>query len=60
MSLVQWAISFLLFAHGTSKEVRATCVVELFIIDLFLGLCISAAFSWFAWHHQLRVILWRS
>ena len=60
MSLVQRAISFLLYTHGISKEVRATVcswIVYHRFVFRFMHIC---SLSWFAWHHQLRAILWIS
>ena len=60
MSLIQQAISFLLYVHGTSREVRAiVCSWIIYHRFVFRSMHISSL-SWFAWHHQLRAALWTS
>lgn len=58
MSLVQRAFSFLLYANGTNKEVRIFCMI---IIDLYICRSMHTCnLSWFVWHHQPQVILWKN
>jgi len=56
-SLLQHAISFLLYANGTNREVRYYNYHYIPLIIILFRFVLTCNLSWFVWHRQLRTAL---